>query len=375
MPVSDQALVNADLLSWARERAGLSIPALAEKMKAGAEKLEKWESGEERPSFVQAQKLAKIMCVPFGYLFLEKRPEEDFPLPDLRTIGGARVREPSPELRDVVRDVLLKQEWYLEYLKEQGGAQKLAFVGKFTTSATFQSVVADMKRTLKTPDKPGDLFSALVATAEEAGILVMRSGIVGTNTHRALQVDDFRGFAIADFFAPVVFINSADAPSARLFTLVHELAHLWIGSSGVSEVGAVMHRREEIFCNRVAAEFLVPEADFLQAWNHQTEWRFNLRLSARFQVSAIVIAQRALTLDLIDQAQFSLFYKDEIGKTKAKNTGGGDFYMNAAVRNSRLLSRAVVHEALSGRMLLRDAGRLLGVPPNKISEYEKRIFK
>jgi len=374
MPASEQALVNAALLGWARERAGLSIAALAAKMKAREENLEKWETGEERPTFAQAQKLAAITSVPFGCLFLEKRPQEDFPLPDLRTVGGARLREPSAELRDVVRDVLLKQEWYIEHLKETGAALKHEYVGKFTTSAPVRSVVADMKRALKTPDKPNDLFPALVTAAEKAGILVMRSGIVGTNTHRPLQVEDFRGFAIADAFAPVVFINSADAPSARLFTLVHELAHIWIGSSGVSEVGVATHRREEIFCNEVAAEFLVPAADFLQAWAHEAEWRSNLHLSARFHVSPLVIARRALTLALIDQEEFRLYYKEAIGKAKSKNSGGGDFYLNAAVRNSRLLSRAVVHETLSGRMLLRDAGKLLGIPPNKIPNYEKRVF-
>ncbi len=375
MPATEHALVNATVLGWARKRAGLSIVALAAKMNAGAEKLEKWESGEERPTFAQAQKFATITAVPFGYLFLDKPPQEDFPLPDLRTVGGARFSAPSAELQDVVRDVLAKQDWYLEYLKEADDAQKKAFVGKFTTSAAVQSVVADMKRTLKTSDKPSDLFSELATAAEAAGVLVMRSGIVGTNTRRPLRVDDFRGFAIADPLAPVVFINSADAPSARLFTLVHELAHLWIGSSGVSEVGPVTQRREEIFCNEVAAEFLVPEAEFLQAWKRGVEWRFNLRLSARFQVSPLVIARRALTIGLIDHEQYRVFYSEEIGKSKSGKSGGGDFYLNAAVRNSRLLSRAVVNEALSGRMLLRDAGRLLGVPPNKLAEYEKRIFR
>ncbi|WP_263596289.1 XRE family transcriptional regulator [Pandoraea terrae] len=245
-------------------RAGLSQHALAQGLATRADQVIAWESGEGQPTFRQAQKLASLTHVPFGFLFLADPPEETLPLPDLRTVGGSEPHSPSIDLLDTVRDVLRKQAWYLEYLKDQERTN-LPFVGRFSKRATAKAVAADLRETMNTQD--GDeFFRNLVASAERIGILIMRSGIVGANTRRKLDVSEFRGFAISDPAAPVVFINSADAPAARLFTLAHELAHIWIGSSGISDVSTDNRRSEEVFCNAVAGEFLAPEMEFRNAW-------------------------------------------------------------------------------------------------------------
>jgi Zn-dependent peptidase ImmA (M78 family) len=168
----------------------------------------------------------------------------------------------------------------------------------------------------------------------------------------------------------VVFINSADAPSARLFTLIHELAHIWIGSSGISSGSINIGRQDEVFCNAVAGEFLVPEASFLEGWNHNVEWFENLPiLASHFRVSKLVIARRACDLNLISNTYYSNYYLTELESFRNKEKSGGSFYLNAGAKNSNRFSKAVLAEALSGRILLRDAAKLLGLQPSKIKTY------
>jgi Zn-dependent peptidase ImmA (M78 family) len=218
-------------------------------------------------------------------------------------------------------------------------------------------------------------FRALIEAAERAGVLVMRSGMVGNNTHRKLDVSEFRGFAISDPVVPVVFINSSDAPAARLFTLLHELAHIWLGSSGISNLAPGNSRREEVLCNAVAGEFLAPRELFLQLWAASPGELHEkvIALARRFHVSRLVVLRRALDLNLIGRATYDEHYLAELAAFRAQEGGGGNFYRNAAAKNSLRFSQAVVTEALSGRLLLRDAGRLLGVQPSKIRELAQEI--
>lgn len=371
-----QALVNPALMIWSRRRAGLSAAALAESITVKEEKVRAWEAGEARPTFRQAQQWADRLHIPFGFLFLNEPPHEVLPLPDLRTVGSAAPQPPSLDLQDTVRDVLRKQEWYLDYLAEQE-RQPLPFVGKFSVATPVVDVVADIRAVLGVYDVVAgqeQYMRTLIAAADAAGILVMRSGVVGSNTHRKLDVGEFRGFAISDRFAPVVFINVADAPAARLFTLLHELAHIWIGSSGISSVAPSSHRREEAYCNAVAGEFLVSEARFRALWRETENWQSLLpELAAAFHVSRLVIARRACDLGFISKDDYSEFYVAELNAYRAQKNSGGSFYRTADGKNSKRFSRAVLSEALSGRLLLREAGKLLGVQPAKVQTYAEKI--
>ncbi|WP_415757804.1 ImmA/IrrE family metallo-endopeptidase [Pseudomonas sp. LT1P18] len=376
--MSQAALVNPSLLTWSRERAGLSTEQVAKKLPVKPDRVQEWESGETKPTFLQAQKWASLAHVPFGFLFLQKPPVEELPLPDLRTVGGLAPQRPSLELLDTVRDSIRKQDWYLEYLQHQEH-QPLAFVGRFNSRSQVAEVVDDVRRILGVnPDVARldyDKYSrALIEAAEAAGILVMRSGIAIGNTHRKLEVSEFRGFAISNAYAPVVFINSSDAPTARLFTLLHELAHIWIGSSGVSDGNTANGRDEERFCNAVAGEFLAPEVQFRALWNANVNWEDNLApLAARFHISKLAIGRRALDLGYLSQAQYSAYYRMILKTFQDDKGGAGDYYRNTTAKNSPRLSKAVLTEAMSGRMLLRDAGHLLGVQPAKLRTLASRI--
>ncbi|MDP4488173.1 XRE family transcriptional regulator [Pseudoalteromonas piscicida] len=373
----EQAMINPKIVTWARERAGLSVDALARKLNVSdTEKILKWELGGARPTFRQAQNIANVTSIPFGYLFLPKPPQEKLPIPDLRTIGNRHADDASIDMKDVIKQVMMKQEWYKEHLIKLD-APPLAFVGKFTVKDSVIEVAQDIRNILGVPlPQKGsweDYFRALIKGAEGARVLVMRSGIVGNNTRRKLEVSEFRGFAICDELAPVVFINSSDAPTARLFTFIHELAHLWIGSSGVSDIEH-SHAEEEKFCNAVAGEFLVPEEAFHRIWSQNTSMLANLtEISSQLHVSKLVAAKRALDCGAIDKEAYWKYYNTELNAFRNKKGGKGDFNRNAGAKNSTLFSSAVVAEALSGRMLLRDAGNLLGIKPSNIKTYARKL--
>ena len=371
------AKINPALLGWAQ----LSVVALAEKLGISEEKLKAWEDGEKPLTFRQAQNFASKTHIPFGFLFLPKPPEERLPLPDLRTINGQQLLRPSAELLEMVRIVMQRQSWYHDYLLEQGETQCVA-VARCDLQMPVSKVVEDMRRMLGVAAHPErgsweNYFRELIRRIEGIGIMVMRQGFVH-HWSRPLSVAEFRGFAIADAIAPVIFINLADAPSARLFTLIHELAHIWIGQSGISNNDPQTDRKEEVFCNAIAAEFLVPETEFLAMWQDDLQdWQWNLaRLEAHFHVSTWVLARRAMTFDKISLLQYRQFIADVQARHKERASGEGGrptYYRTKHAQVSDRFSKAVVAEALSGRLLLRDAGHLLEMKPNNIIHYAKEL--
>lgn len=373
------ANINPDILSWARERARLSLDALAQKLHVPENKLEAWENGDKPPTFKQAQNFAIKTHIPFGYLFLNRPPKESLPLPDLRTIGSQQPDQPSAELIDIVQMVLQRKQWFLEYQQDQSAGRN-PHIGLFNIDSPASQVVNHMRQVLKVGAHPNrgywdEYFRLLIQRIEDAGILVMRQGDMGHHT-RPLSVAEFRGFAIFDPIAPVIFINQADAPSARLFTLIHELAHIWIGESGISDANPQTQRREEALCNAVAGEFLVPEIEFKQVWQELDDWKDNIPvLESHFHVSKWVIARRALSLRKISFQQYQLYISDlkEQHKNRERTDGGPTYYLTKKGQISERFSRALVSEALSGRVLLRDAAQLLGMKASNITKFAKEL--
>ena len=188
----NEALVTPSVLRWARERLGLSPEEAAKKVKVRPHKLLAWENDQAKPSFTQAMDLARVLCVPIGYLYLEKPPSQEIPIPDLRTLSGQPPRRLSVNFAELLNDVLRKQDWYRDYLLEEN-SDSLNLVGKFTLRASVQEVASDIRRELRIGEKTAEeagswaaYFSILVKRAEEKGVLVFRSGIVKENTHRPL---------------------------------------------------------------------------------------------------------------------------------------------------------------------------------------------
>lgn len=374
------ANINTDMLTWARERSGISVPDFARRCGISEERLREWESGERKLTFNQAMRFAEKAHVPFGYLFLAKPPKEVLPIPDLRTLEGQGVQRPSAELLDLVKLMMQRQEWYREYL-QQHFAEANPYVGRASYSDSVESIVEDIRACLGVEPHPtrgkwDDYYRDLVQRIESLGILVMRQGNLGHHS-RPLNVDEFRGFAIVDEYAPIIFVNHSDALGARLFTLIHELCHIWIGQSGISDGNTNTHRQEEVLCNAVAAEFLVPAQEFRALWQHDSEsWEDNLPpLEAHFHVSTWALARRALTLNFISQQEYGRYiFEQKMRHEQRKGSGGPTYYQTKKAQISRQFSQAVVGEALSGQLLLREAGELLGgIKPGKIETFAREL--
>ena len=364
----------------------MPLDHVAKKVNVKPEAVEAWLTGDARPTFRQAQMLAAALHVPFGYFFLKTPPEDDLPIPDLRTVASDPTRRLDVNFKDLLADILFKRDWYRDFLDEHDG-EHLAFVGRFTIEADTKEVADDIRRTLFGDDGPAQAGSweeylrLLMSKAEEAGIWVMRNGIVGSNTHRPLSVQQFRGFAISDPVIPLIFINGKDAKAAQIFTLAHELAHIWLGESGISNVligesDFGVHRKLERKCNEIAAEFLVPEAGFAERWRPDGSVSGNAdRLARYYRVSRIVVARRAFDLKIINEGDYRAFYAVESSRWKAEasDSSGGSFYNTLPVRNGGRFTRSVVNQALSGRILLKHAASLLNTQPASLMKFGQLV--
>jgi Zn-dependent peptidase ImmA (M78 family) len=366
----DVAYITPAVLSWAVKRSRLTRSVIERRLGIDTGLLETWERpGGLHPPFAKAQELAKILHVPFGFFFLKRPPSTDLPLPDFR--GFDRKYEPSADLLELLNDILMKRDWFSEHEREIG-AGPLKFVGSYTIRDSIEAV-ADAIRARIGIGKPlrdsasswSDYLTLLTRRTEQTGILVMRSGVVGNFTNRKLQTKELLGFAIADQIAPVVFVNSSDFRASQIFTLAHELVHIWIGQSAIAnpdelEVG---HDKVEAFCNHVAAEVLVPQKDFLRAWraaDAAPDIRVN-RMARRFWVSSFVTLRRAHELGEMSDAQYEVIKRQERDRRKQDKSSGGDYYRNVTTRMSPKLTDAVLSDVNSGKLEIRDAAALLNM--------------
>lgn len=364
------------MIDWIANSQGVSLETLADQVMP--KKLNKFLNGVVSKS--GAEKLAKIGGIPFGFLFLENPPNPQKPkIPDLRQ--AVDNRELGRNFFDVYYDIEYKLDWYKEYLREIGNDEPLDFIGKFKFRANLSHniVAADIVQTIDFNVKDEiknvtneSYFSKAAKLIENVGILVFKNGIVGNNTSRKLDTREFRGFCISNNIAPAVFINGSDAMSAQVFTLFHEVAHLWLGVEGIS--GWDSEKNIEAFCNKVSAEILMPEDLFLSHWlkasSDENFYRVK-EVSKLFKVSDFACAIRALQLDLIERNTLESIKTEASNKPK-KESSGGAFFNTLPVRNSHKLTNIIVSKAMSQQLPLREAGVLLNVKADTIVEFHKK---
>lgn len=375
------ASIKTEMLVWARERAGFSVSELAKKCSVSEDRLLEWETGLRGITFKQAMTYASKVHIPFGYLFLARPPVDELSIPDLRTVDSQGLHSASANLKDLIKLMQFRQEWYRDHLKQQF-AEPNPIVGSFSDRRQADAIVKDIRSKLGYVARPSkgsweDYYRELVGRIEQIGILVMRQADMGHFT-RPLSVEEFRGFALVDEYAPLIFINDNDSPGAKLFTLLHEICHIWIGQTGISDGGMSSHHPEETLCNAVAAEFLVPAIEFHKEWNPDREdWRENLPdLESTFHVSTWVLARRALTLGYISQDEYNAYTYQlrQLHKSRAKPASGPDYYVVKRSQISKQFAKAVTNEALSGQLLLRDASNLLGgIKPSKVAHFAEGL--
>jgi len=359
--------VEPSLLEWASERSGKSPDDLSRRVT----RLAAWSRGEAQPTLKQLESFARATSTPVGLLMLPEPPEMPLPVPDFRTLPSATAAPASPDLLDTVYLCEERQEWYRSYALVND-ANPLDFVGSVTAEDDVVST-ADRMRIRLAFDLPSrreysswtEALGKLSELAEEIGVLVMISGVVGSNTHRKLNPDEFRGFALVDDLAPVVFINGADTKAAQIFTLAHELVHIWLGQPAVSNPRLDVRRegqRVERFCNAVAAELLVPLAHLEGELDRSRPLADELdRLARIYRVSTLVVLRRIFDAGRLSWNEYDSAYSEQVSKFARATGSGGNFYNTQPVRTSKRFAHAVIADALEGRTLHRDAFRLLGV--------------
>jgi Zn-dependent peptidase ImmA (M78 family)/DNA-binding XRE family transcriptional regulator len=390
--MADRAYITPNVLKWARESARMTEESAAAKVSVLVEKLREWEDGKSQPTIRQAQTLAKHYKRPFALFFLPDVPRDFQPLQDFRKSGAKALTTSSVF---IIREIQQKQAWIRD-VNSENQEEKSEFVGRFSIKDSPQKVAKDILETLNinvNSYKTENPIKEWIDTAESNGIFVSRTSFI----HSRLKLDseELQGFAIADEYAPFVFVNSDDWNAPQLFTLVHELAHIWIAETGISnQIEPDLKHREkfhpvELFCNEVAANALMP-ADAVLGFDSKVfdSSKSIFRTSKKFGVSSLALLVRALNLKLISlndyqslkkqvDIDYSEFLKREADK-KAKQkdqTGGPNYFLLQLNRNSRLFTQTVLDAFRGGFIEPTQASNLLNVQVNRFQKLESQLIR
>ncbi|MHB8259174.1 MAG: ImmA/IrrE family metallo-endopeptidase [Bacteroidia bacterium] len=353
--------VNANILTWAIARAGFALHEFTAKLP----KVQEWIEGTKKPTVKQLEDFSKKVHLPFGYFFLTEPPKEKLPIPFFRT-GNTEATTVSVNVYDTILLMQQRQDWLRDYLKDNE-FEELSFVSKFLDNNNVQEIVSDIRRTLGLNEGWASSFKTwtdsiahLVEHIEDKGIITVFNGVVENNNKRKIEVNECRGFVLVDKIAPFMFINNADSKAAQMFTIAHELAHIWTGHSAGFDFRKLQPSDNpiEVLCDKIAAEFLVPEITFTKVWGENQNIGY---ASKYFKVSEIVIARRALDTGKITKQQFYEFYEEyshrEFAKKENQNPGG-DFYATTRKRLSITFASHINNAVKSGYLLYRDAYKL-----------------
>lgn len=364
--------LSVNTLSWAAASTGYSLPEFAHFLYKTEQTANNIAQG--KLTVEQLKKFSEKAKVPFGFLFLDTPPKDyqpDTTFVDFRTVNQ---RKPlSADFIKILRDVEHKQTWYKNYLTSID-ANKLPFVGKFADNQMVANeiIAKDIRDTLNLGNlkakNTDEYFSVLSQACENAGILIFKNSIVINSTKKPLSVQEFRGFVITDELAPCIFINGADSKNANIFTLAHEIAHIWLGESGISDTYVDAKNQSEAKCNAIAALVLVPTNEFIRLWD---KFNDNPRdkikaLNKHFKVSELVIARTALTQNKISRDLYNQvsdetekawqLYKDD---NKNKDGGGVPAHIIVPIRNSKTITNKVIELVKSNKMMPSEAAILL----------------
>lgn len=368
-------------LEWAANKAGSSLDDFASALYAKRDVVERIVRGQL--TIAQIRKFSERAKVPFGFLFLPSPPAEYQPDSNLVDFRTTRNSQPlSNDFLDVYKDIEHKQSWYRDYLIRID-APKLEFVAKYRAikDTPEKRIAEDIRTTLGIENiadslkSAEDYYSAIVRSCEDAGILVFKNSVVVNSTKRKLSSEEFRGFVISDEYAPAIFINGEDTKYANIFTLAHELAHVWLGESGISDVDIDSRNREEMKCNAIAAEVLVPSEIFMARWDDaQGGSRDKIaRLNKLFKVSELVVARVALRYGKITPKVYRDLYAEVMRRVQEKKRRDKDKptaippEVTLPIRNSRRLTKTVVDLVKGNRLAPSEAAILLNTSAVKVA--------
>lgn len=374
------------VLQWARERAGFDSTQLAAKLKVKPQVVCDWEETGEI-AFDKVDALSKRTFTPVGFLYLAEPPDVSLPIADFRARQDTPTENPSPNLLEIVYQMQRRQLWMRDELIYQE-SPPLGFVGAFDLDSPIDLVAAAMGEALGLNGgwaaADGNWTNALRTLRDRidsARVLVVFNGVVGNDTHRKLDPDEFQGFALSDEYAPLIFVNNADYKTAQIFTLVHELAHIFVNEPGLSKLENLhpaAHRTEEV-CNKIAAEFLVPSGELRSFWPSMESSVDPFQAAARrFKVSTVVAARRAFDTGLISRFAFFDYYRanKETNWTGSQSNDalrGGNFWNNQHWRLGTRLGASVMRAVKEGRLSYREAYNLTGLKGNTFVNMPEKM--
>ncbi len=390
--MAERAYITSEILKWARESAKMTLDVAASKINKSPEILEQWEIGESFPTIKQAEKLAKIYKRPFSIFFLPEIPKDFHPLQDFRKSDSVKLTTASIF---IMREIQQKQSWLRDVLIEEQ-EQKLNFIGKFTLNDSPSIVAAAILKSLNIIPGKYSESSAIkewIQKSESIGIYISRTSFI--HSRLTIEKNELQGFAIADEYAPFIFINSKDWDAPQLFTLVHELVHLWIAETGISndiELGNQKDKNKlhpvELFCNEVTANILMPSILMTNlesvVFNNS---RSVFKKAKEIGVSSFALIVRAVNLGIISKSQYSSlrnevqldfekFLEKEAEKKarQKKQSGGPNPYLLRLNKNSRLFTQFVLDAFKGGRVEPTQASSLLNTPINKFNKLEAQLY-
>lgn len=359
--------IQPEILKWALTQ--VNETQLGDKL---LKNVMQWLDGSKLPTFAQVDALSKKAHIPLGYFFLSSPPKEEIKLTEYRTVDSASLSDPSRELIDTIHAMEDVQDWMIDYRKA-GGYDPLPFVGSMKgiddhiqiVNAILSYLGIDPNWQKNCRDITAS-FNYFRNALEEAGIIVMMNGIVGNNTHRPLNINEFRAFTLVNEWAPLIFINAADSCGAKLFSLLHEAAHIWVGIDSLynDRYSGLNENKLETLCNAVAGELLVPNSLFLKEWSQYKESELNDRiksLSKIFKCGISTIARKALDNHKISKTDYEEIINEAIEafKTYKDNRGsGGNYYSTAASRLDKNFVRALNESIKAGKTSFTEAYRL-----------------
>lgn len=332
--------------------------------------LQSWVNGEKEPTFSQIEQVSKNTGIPLGYFFLKEPPKEDLSIIEYRTVDSIELDHPSRNLIDTLYDMKQIQNWMRDTILSDEDAP-LIFVGSLKNESSAEAF-ANKVRDILELDKEWytrvksveESFKYLREKISSAGVIVMMNGVVRNNTHRVLSIDEFRAFTLVDAYAPLIFINSRDSANGKVFSLLHEFAHICIGEPSLfnaQENSSNLVSNKETLCNAVAAELLVPQEVFCELWESRIsdEWeRIVEYLAKTFKCSTTVIARRAYDNDFIDLEQYRRVAEKAKYFSKKKNGSGGNFYNTAGSRIDHHFLEALADSVKAGKTVPTEAFQL-----------------
>ncbi len=379
--MADYIQIKTSIIRWACNRIGSLYSELS--AFKDFKRLSNENDGAVSLTLKQAEKLAKVLRYPFVFLLLDS-PVTDIdklPIADFRSIEGKEIN-PNINLKEQIEYCQNQQDWFSDYVNTCD-LDVFKYNGKFSLHDDPQKVGLKLKEFLKITYKlsknANDYLKRLKIILENNGILVSSSKVL-KNTQNRLSLSDFRGFALYDDNAPLIFINGNDSTSAQIFTLCHELGHIVLGQSGVSDVVKNNSKKIEKWCNEFAANILMPKNDVIDTFDQYINISQFLQDATKlFHLSTNALLLRIYNLNLIDKDTFDkewakakALYKDYLKSLQESNgKSSGYYYKTVNSRLSHRLLQSLISSTSVGKTTFRDAACLLGL--KSVSTFDKLV--